>query len=298
MEQAAFNSVPSDLTVQEWSCLHAELKWIYDRQVLPVHRNRRVDKTQGYWAWFVREGKARVKTASGQVYEAGPGMWLLPPAEKLWQYFSDNTRLLSVHFYCQWPSGDGVIARNQGLIFEGKKYPRLERKGKQLERVVSRQFPNADARYSRGVLDYGTFLYFQTLFLQWLALWFNVWREHGGCLTRLTNSDDRLVRVVRHLRNAPLNEGLPQQRLCQEIGLGEAHLNRLFLKEFGLTIPKFWEQRRIETARQFLQSGNMPVKEVAYHLGFRSNTYFTSWFRRATGKRPSDYRRQQLSTLV
>jgi len=68
-------------------------------------------------------------------------------------------------------------------------------------------------------------------------------------------------------------------------------LNQLFLGEFGVTTRKYWDRRRLETARQCLETSRLAMKEIACLLGFRSDSHFVVWFRRLAGMRPGDYRK-------
>jgi AraC-like DNA-binding protein len=277
--------------MREWAYLHSGLEWIYDHEVPAAYRTRTVNKVRvGYWAWFIRQGQVRVVTAQGKSYKAGPGQWLFVPTGELRQHFSDDARILSLHFLCQWPSGENILSGSSGMVIAGKTHPDLEKKAVLLERMVRRYIPHADTRYYSCFSDYEHFLTFHTLFLQWLGVWFKVQKENGSGLARLSADDDRLLRAFRCLNNAPLNEGLPHETLQRESGLSEAHLNRLFLKEYGLTLQKSWEQRRLNFARTCLETSTTPVKEIAYGLGFKSDSHFMMWFKQRTGKRPKEYR--------
>lgn len=277
--------------MREWAYLHSELEWIYDHEVPAAYRDRAVNKeTGGYWAWYIREGRAWVITAEGKRYEAGPGMWLFVPTERLTQHFSEDARIMSLHFQCQWPSGENILAGTGGLVVLGKDHPVLERRAAQLERMVRRRVPDADRFYFSRFSDYEQFLSFHILFQQWLLVWFNVQKGSGADVSRLLAKDDRLLRVLRCLNRAPLGEGFPREVLKKESGLGEAQLNRMFMAEYGMTVRKCWEQRRLRMARSQLETSVKPIKEVAYTLGFRSDSHFMMWFKQHTGKRPKEYR--------
>lgn len=277
--------------MREWAYLHSGLEWIYDHDVPADYRDRAVNKEKGgYWAWFIRKGRAWVVTRSGKRYEAGPGMWLLVPTEQLTQHFSGDAHILSVHFLCQWPSGENILASGGGLVLDGGDYPALERRATQLERMVRRHIPDADRHYYSRFSDYEQFLSFHILFQQWLVIWFKAQKEHGADVSRLLSNDDRLLRAMRCLNNAPLSDGLPHETLHRETGLSEAHLNRMFLAEYGMTVRKCWEQRRLNAAKSHLETSLTPIKEVAYTLGFRSDSHFMMWFKQHTGKRPKEYR--------
>jgi len=278
------------LPLREWAHVHTELAWIYDHAVSPSNRQRPRTQDAGYRAWFIRKGQVRIKTGQGQNLRASQGQWIFLPSCRWEQHFSEDARILSLHFHCQWSSGENIFSKTEGLVLSGSEYPELEERSSQLEQMVRRHLPQADTQYYSCFTDYEHFLSFHTVFLQWLALWFNIQKKQGASLTRLSADDDRLLRAVRCLNEAPLSGGFPITRLCQESGLGDAHLNRLFLAAYGLSIRKSWEQRRLGFARTCLETSRMPIKEVAYRLGFKSDSHFMMWFKLRTGKRPKEYR--------
>lgn len=283
---------PARLQMREWACVHTELEWVYDHEVPKAYRESRTDKTRGgYWAWLVRAGRATVTTEAGERYSAGTGQWLFLPATRLTQRLSTDAHLLSLHFRCEWPSGENILSSHGGLVIDGAGHPQLEKRAVKLERLVRSHIPDADRRYYGCFSDFGRFLEFHVLFQQWLEVWFTVQVRHGAELNRLLTADDRLLRAMSRINSAPVADGLPLRSLLEETGLGDAQLNRLFLEEYGMTVRKCWEARRVKEARRRLETGLTPVKELAYSLGFRSDSHFTMWFKRHTGKRPGEYRR-------
>ncbi len=280
-----------ELPLREWAYVHTELGWIYDHEVPARYRDARIDPSRGgYSAWLIRRGTVKVETSLGSRLEAGPGKWLLVPAGGIRQQFTEDARILSLHFQCRWPSGESIFSGEEGLVVAGTAYPALERLGVRLERVVRRKFPTAETGLFSRHADFEAYALIDALFRQWLATWFRAQRESGAKVTRLSADDDRLLRAVRCLNGAPLSKGLPREALRLESGLGDAQLNRLFLAEYGSTLTKPWEQRRRNTAKSYLETSTMPIKEIAFNLGFRTDSHFVLRFKPRTGLRPKHYR--------
>jgi AraC-like DNA-binding protein len=291
---------PAHLPLHEWASLRTELIWIYDREVRVQHQQGQGVPLPGYRAWLIRRGTVSIATRA-RTYSAGPGTWVMPPYHSTDIDFSRNASILSIHFLCQWPSGENILASREGISFKAEKYPALERGAKKLERMLRRQFPTADKReqiYTHQSSDYGSFLRWQELFFRWLATWFHVQTDLGARLTRLTSGDSRPFQAARCLNEAPLDRKFPVERLQQETGLGLMRLNQLFFTEFGMTTRKYWDRRRLELAKQCLETSRMPIKEISYRLGFRSDSHFVIWFRRLTGSRAGDYRRAYLADVA
>lgn len=278
------------LPFHEWAGLRTELVWIYDSAVRPESQCRTFERKAGNWAWYLREGEATLTTASRK-YALRKGMWLFLPEGRSTQRFSDNARLLSVHFHFQWPSGENVVKSREGILLNGADHPQLERLAARLHRLVRGRFADRSHRIQRFQPIEGTvFLRFQSAFLSWLEAWLDVNLRKGSALTRLRSGDDRPLRAARCLNEAALDGGYPRAELLRETGLSEVHLTRLFLRAFDLSPRKYWDHRKLAFAKNCLETSIMPVKEVSYRLGFRNDAHFAVWFRRMVGQSPSAYR--------
>jgi AraC-like DNA-binding protein len=208
--------------------------------------------------------------------------------------FSPRAHILSVHFLCQWPSGENLIDNRETVMVKSERHPALEASARKMEQLLRESFPEEGAReqtYGEQSSDYEGFLRFQGLFLEWLAVWSKVCLENGGQLTRLISGDSRPFHAARCLNEARLDQPFPAEWLQRETGLGLLRLNQLFFKEFGLTTRKYWDRRRLDFAKQCLETSEMPLKEISYRIGFRSSSHFVIWFRRVVKLRPGEWRK-------
>jgi len=296
MRISAPRSSSIHLPLHEWSSLRSELVWIYDREVQPRYRRMKGGGLPGYRAWLIRKGTAAI-TAGGRRMNVDAGTWVMLPQTYMEHQFSPDASIVSVHFVCQWPSGENLLALREPIAVRKEQYPALERDARKLERLLRGQFPKAPeqgAYYNQQSSDYGSFLQFHGIFLTWLANWFRVCVEHDARLTRLSSGDTRPFQAARYLNQAALDHPFPAQGLQRETGLGLARLNQLFFREFGMTTRKYWDRRKLDFAKQCLETSSMPMKEISYRLNFHSDSHFVIWFRRLTQSRPGDYRRAYL----
>lgn len=283
-----------NLTLHEWACIRTELVWAYRHPPVSKGTVTVCDHRHGNWAWFFEHGHGWVKSPSGQL-DVSAGMWLIPPREKVERFFSEDSSILSIHFDCQWPSGLEVIATTEGLALSGDRHPDLLRCGHRLERMVRKHFPGDMAAHTnqpRQSSDFELFLRFQAQFLNWMAAWYHVRVQNGASLTRLQTDDDRALRVLRCLNTAVIDGGYPRKELVAVAGLSEVHLNRVFLRAYGISPRKFWDNRQLQLAKRLLETSNAPVKEIAFRIGFRSVSHFVVWFRRFCGLPPGGFREQ------
>lgn len=286
--------VSPNLTLHEWACIRTELIWAYRHPPLSKGTVSVCDHSHGNWAWFFERGHGWVKSASGRL-DASTGMWMIPPREKAERFFSEDSSIISIHFDCQWPSGLEVIASTPGLVISDEAAPDLLRGGRRLERIVRKHFPGDASAYThqpKRSSDFELFLRFQAEFLNWMAAWYRVRVQNGAGLSRHQTDDDRALRVLRCLNTALIDGGYPRKELVAAAGLSEVHLNRVFLRAYGISARKFWDSRQLQVAKRLLETSNAPVKEIAFSIGFRSVSHFVVWFRRFCGLSPGAFREQ------
>ncbi len=61
----------------------------------------------------------------------------------------------------------------------------------------------------------------------------------------------------------------------------------------GRTYKKLVDEVRLAEARRALAASKVPLKAIAFELGFAEQASFTRAFRRWTGQSPSEYRKRQ-----
>jgi AraC-like DNA-binding protein len=76
--------------------------------------------------------------------------------------------------------------------------------------------------------------------------------------------------------------------------LSKFHFIRLFKKCYGRTPHQYLTEKRIQLAKQLLQS-NHSVAETCYQVGFDSTTSFAAVFKKNTGSSPSAFQKKQFS---
>ena len=72
-------------------------------------------------------------------------------------------------------------------------------------------------------------------------------------------------------------------------GYSRTRLFALFAAEAGLSPNDFLLRCRIARAKELLRAGAAPLTQVALDCGFSSSTYFSTTFRKYTGKPPREF---------
>jgi AraC family transcriptional regulator, transcriptional activator of pobA len=72
------------------------------------------------------------------------------------------------------------------------------------------------------------------------------------------------------------------------------HLNAVVKRITGKTAGTFISNGLITSAKSLLQQTHLSIKEIAFRLHFKKPTHFTSFFKKATGFTPQQYRENRL----
>jgi AraC-like DNA-binding protein len=84
-------------------------------------------------------------------------------------------------------------------------------------------------------------------------------------------------------------DDLSLAELASVVGLRPRHFSELFHRAFGCSPYRFVLNRKLSEAARLLATTERDVAEVAYELGFCSQSHFTAMFRRAYGVTPGQF---------
>ena len=99
----------------------------------------------------------------------------------------------------------------------------------------------------------------------------------------------RLRRVTQYIQEN-LQRELRLAELSALVHMSPYHFARLFRRSIGMPPHKFVVRCRIDAARTLLAARRSPIAEIAQLVGFRTQSHFTTTFRRVIGLTPSAYR--------
>lgn len=104
--------------------------------------------------------------------------------------------------------------------------------------------------------------------------------------------DNRIQNALIYIRKN-INSQLDIDQLSKIAFLSRDHFIRLFKKEVGQTPLNYITQRKIEKAELILATTDIPVKQIAYDLGYDDNSYFNRLFKNKIGITPQQYRERR-----
>jgi AraC family transcriptional regulator len=109
-------------------------------------------------------------------------------------------------------------------------------------------------------------------------------REYSGGL-----SGQKLRRVM-ELIHEHLEKDLKLGELAATVGASPYHFARLFKQSTGHTPHQYVITCRIERAKHLLAHTDLSIAEIAYRVGFASQSHFTTHFRKLLATTPKAYR--------
>lgn len=113
---------------------------------------------------------------------------------------------------------------------------------------------------------------------------FNHIRDH-----QKIESEDLADRIKRNIDNR-ITQNLSLDGLCADMNYSKNHLINIFSEKYGITPYQYYINCRIQIAKDYLATTNMPISEIASVLSYSDQQYFSYSFKKETGCSPKKYR--------
>lgn len=101
----------------------------------------------------------------------------------------------------------------------------------------------------------------------------------------------RPVRMAKQYIQNHYSEPITQEEVSSAVGLSAAYFSVLFKKVEGEGFAKYLINVRMEQAKILLRETNTPVSKICQQVGYNDLKHFTHTFEKATGVKPSVYRK-------
>lgn len=158
----------------------------------------------------------------------------------------------------------------------------------------------------RGGLDRATAFFLSDSYIQKAELL----RDHAGLMRlnakmvqdftqrvadiRCGPGPSPLLRDVREYILAHLDSPVTTDALSRTLGTNRTYLCKRFREESGTTINHYVTAVKMDEAKRLLEVTKKTQAEIAEILGYSSQSYFQSVFKKSTGKTPREYRSEAL----
>ena len=247
-------------------------------------------KFPGLAAWLIKKGHV-VVTGNGVQIDAEPGNWVFPPFKTDTRNFSDDIEILSIRFEASWGGDNELYQESTPYQIPSEDYPQLEKAALRLLKVAGTRMTDAKNEMKFVQVDIQKHVRIQQSFLAWIQHYIRVMDLLKVSPHRVNITDSRVREARDYLDASFLENSFRESLLAKKVGLSVAQLNRLFLKDIGVTPSAYFTERKLRAAKRELINTQTPIKQIGYELGFNDPSNFTNWFQSKTQHSPKEYRR-------
>lgn len=290
-------STPSQTMLMDWSRLRTELLWAYEGKPLSPHFH--ASEIDAVMCWLLLEGTVTVKSPTCGKMTATAGQWLFLAKDKTAHDFSDDARIISLRLVIHWPTGQPLYNHNQWICLESAQHPQLLAQARKLIRhaeLIVRKGKDPQTQRTRlatVTCDFQDYLALEHATLRWVHYYDRAMQKLGIQRMPLTPIDVRVSQCLKFLEQLPMDRQFDEQQLARSLGLSLSQLNRIFVQTMNCTPNAYAENLRFNDTVRLLINTPIPLKELAYTMGFKQPSHFASWFKKKNGLYPKDYRQQQ-----
>ncbi|QJD86401.1 helix-turn-helix domain-containing protein [Cohnella herbarum] len=113
---------------------------------------------------------------------------------------------------------------------------------------------------------------------------------------RRDREGDALIRRLQSYVQDNLHSDLSLVRIAEVTFFNPSYLSRLYKQHTGTNLSDYIHAARLEAAKRMLEQPGMKANDIADKLGFSSPSYFSTFFRKMTGRTPQEYREDLASS--
>lgn len=92
-----------------------------------------------------------------------------------------------------------------------------------------------------------------------------------------------------------LNEDITVSKMAKLVSMSESRFAHVFKEEVGVSFIEYVNQLRIDKAIGYLLHSDMQINEIAIAVGINNSNYFSTLFRKRTGKTPLEFRKSKIA---
>nr|WP_062615637.1 AraC family transcriptional regulator [Flammeovirga sp. SJP92] len=79
--------------------------------------------------------------------------------------------------------------------------------------------------------------------------------------------------------------------LAKSVGLNTSYLKKYFKEVFNETVFEYATRKRIDYAKELLETTDLPISSIAEKIGYQQGAHFSYAFKKNTGQTPNQYRK-------
>ena len=113
-----------------------------------------------------------------------------------------------------------------------------------------------------------------------------------GLLLKARKPQSHYVEQCKNFITAHLHKPFTLEDLAEAVGLTPTYLSALFSRAERVSIKEYTLRQRVLAAQNMLKYSDYAIALIAEYLCFCSQSYFSTVFKRYTGRTPLNYRKQ------
>jgi transcriptional regulator GlxA family with amidase domain len=102
---------------------------------------------------------------------------------------------------------------------------------------------------------------------------------------------DELIAQIQFWLKTNLSSELDLQEVAAQFSLSYRTFTRRFRLATNQSPIEYWQQLRVEGAKELLASSNLSIQEVALEVGYNDQGHLTRVFKKVLSQTPSEYRK-------
>ncbi|MEC1714872.1 response regulator [Schinkia azotoformans] len=103
----------------------------------------------------------------------------------------------------------------------------------------------------------------------------------------------KVIQSVLNYIEKNFQKGVTLEEAAEFVHLSPFYLSKLFKKELKINFVNYVTERKIQKAKDLLESTDMPVLNIALELNYQEANYFSKVFKKIVGVTPTDYRKEK-----
>ena len=103
----------------------------------------------------------------------------------------------------------------------------------------------------------------------------------------------REIEKLKQCLDASIQKKFVLEQYAEKRHLSGSHLIRSFCRHYKMTPYDYLMEQKMKSARSLLLYSSMSIKEIAEHLAFSDQYYFSNYFKRKHGMSPKEFREKQ-----
>ena len=108
--------------------------------------------------------------------------------------------------------------------------------------------------------------------------------------------NNRIAQALLYIRTN-LDKPIEVEELAELSCVTPEYFSKIFTENLGISPIRYIQTKKIQRAQLLLTLNQLPVKEIAYSVGFSDISYFNRVFKKIVGSTPSEYARQNNTNI-